>query len=133
MIAYQCDPNSILQAPFQTKKGTHRIAAYSSIMKRLKARGHSVDLKILDNKDSADYRRVIEEEWCVKFQLVPLDVHCRNAAERFIQMFEARFLSILAGINPTFSKYLWDLLLNQTEITLKLLHQATLDPSISAW
>ena len=60
MIAYHCDSNTILQAPFQTNKYTHLIAAYSSIMKRLKSRGHSNDLQILNNKSSADYRRVIE-------------------------------------------------------------------------
>ena len=60
MIAYHCDSNAILQAPFQTNKYTHLIAAYSSIMKRLKSRGHSNDLQILNNKSSADYRRVIE-------------------------------------------------------------------------
>ena len=84
MIAYHYDYNAILQLPFYTKKDTQRIAAYSSIMKRLKARGHSVNLQILNNKASADYRCVIEEEWHAKFQLVPLDVHCRNVAERAI-------------------------------------------------
>jgi hypothetical protein len=48
-------------------------------------------------------------------------------------MFKDHFLAILAGINSTFPPYLWDLLLPQAELTLNLLHQATLNPRISAW
>ena len=133
MIAYHCNYNAILQAPFQTKKDTHHISAYSSIMKCLKSRGHSVDLQILNNESSDDYRLVIEEEWQVNFQLFPPDVHCRNAAKRAIQTFKARFIYVLAGVEPTFPKFLWDILLDQTKLTLNLIHQATLYPSISAW
>ena len=75
MFAYHCNFNAIPQATLQTKKDTHSIADYSSIMKRLKSSGHSTDLQILDNEASGDYRRVIDEEWHVKFQLVPLDVY----------------------------------------------------------
>ena len=58
MIAYHCDYNTILQSPFKTKKDTHQVSAYSSIIKRLKARDHSVELKILDNEASAEYMHV---------------------------------------------------------------------------
>ena len=101
-------------------------------MKRLKDRGHIVDLQILDNEASTDYRRIIKEEWHVKLQLVLPDVHRRNTTELAIQTSNAHFLSVLAGVDPTLPKYMWDLLLNQTEPTLILLLQATLDPSISA-
>ena len=97
----------ILQAPFQIKKDTHRISAYSSIIKRLKYRGYRVDLQIHNKKSSADYRRDIEEEFYVKFQLVPPDVHRHNTNERDIQLFKAHFLYILAGVDPTSSKCLW--------------------------
>ena len=33
MIAYHCDSNTILQAPFFNRKDKHRIRAYNSIMK----------------------------------------------------------------------------------------------------
>ena len=48
-------------------------------------------------------------------------------------MFKAHFLSILAGVAPYFPRNLWNLLLPQTELTLNLLRQATLDPTQSAW
>ena len=53
VIAYNCDLNTILQAPFANSKNKHRIRVYSSIMKRLAYRGHQVDVQILDNKVSA--------------------------------------------------------------------------------
>ena len=102
-------------------------------MNCLKAHGHSVDLQILDNKSSAEYRRVIEEDWNVKFQLVPTDVYRRNAAERVIQTFKDHFISVFAGVDPTSPKCQWDPLLDQTKLILNLLHQSTLDPSISDW
>ena len=42
-------------------------------------------------------------------------------------------ISILAGVAPDFPRNLWSLVLPQTELTLILLRQATLDPSISSW
>ena len=61
MITYHCNSNTILLAQFQTNNETNRIAAYSSVMKRLNDRVHSVDLQIFYNEASADYRRVLEE------------------------------------------------------------------------
>ena len=133
MIAYHCDSNTILTAPFKTKSDKHRIEAYNSIMKRIKARGHKVDLQILDNECSAEYKRVMEEEWNIKFQLVPPEVHRRNIAERAIRTFKDHFLATLAGVAADFPPYLWDILLEQAEITVNLLRQATLNPRISAW
>jgi hypothetical protein len=43
------------------------------------------------------------------------------------------FLAIIAGLPPVFPRYLWDLLLPQTELTLNLLRQSSITPSMSAW
>ena len=45
MIAYHCDSNTILQAPFVNRKDKHRIRAYNSIMNKLTDRGHHVDIQ----------------------------------------------------------------------------------------
>ena len=99
-------------------------------MIRLKQRGHTVNLQLLDNKSSNKYRRVITEECKSDYQLVPPDVHRRNTSERAIRTFKAHLLALLSGINPAFPDYLWDKLLHQTELTLNLLHQATLAPHL---
>ena len=71
--------------------------------------------------------------WGAIYQLVPPNVHRRNLAERAIRTFKAHFLEILAGVYPNFPKYMWDNLLVQTELTISLLRQATLNQIISAW
>ena len=48
-------------------------------------------------------------------------------------MFKSHFIAILTGVAPDFPLNLWNLLLPQTEVTLNLLWQATIDPSRSAW
>ena len=133
MLAYHCDTNAILVEPFQSRHDRHRIPAYNRIMHRLTTRAHTVDHQVLDNEASAEYRRVITDDWKCTYQLVPPNVHRRNIAERAIQTFKAHFLSILAGLPSTFPNYLWDTLLPQTELTLNLLRQSHSAPAISAW
>ena len=133
MLAFNCDSNVILIEPFQPCHDRHRIAVYIRIMTRLQERGHAVDLQVLEKEASAEYRRTITQPWKGKFQLVPPDVHCRNAAEHAIRTFKAHFLASIAGVDRAFPSSLWDTLLPQMELTLKLLRQATLAPEISAW
>ena len=83
-------------------------------MQSLKERNHHVDLQILDNEASVEYKKLMTEKWKVKYQLVPPQIHRRNAAEREIRTFKAHFLSILAGVADDFPRNLWDLLIPQT-------------------
>ena len=59
--------------------------------------------------------------WDATYQLVPPNVHRLNISERAIVTFKAHFLAILAGVDPNFTKYIWDNLLVQTELTINLL------------
>jgi hypothetical protein len=132
MITYHSQQNVILCTPYANRTNKHGLAAYNSIMCRLANRGHNVDLKILDNKVSTKFKSTIEDMWKVQYQLIPSNVHCRNAAKRAIQTFKSHFLAIIVGISPAFPCYFWDLLLPQTELTRSLLHQSSIMPS-SAW
>ena len=42
-------------------------------MTRLKAAGLDVDLQVLDNEASKDYKEAMINKWKVKYQLVPPD------------------------------------------------------------
>ena len=44
MVAYHCNLNMILTAPFKSRSDKHRMLAYNDIMQRLKARGMLVNL-----------------------------------------------------------------------------------------
>jgi hypothetical protein len=101
-------------------------------MTRLTNKGHLDNLQILDNEASTEYKRTIKTKWKACFQLVPPHVHRRNQAERVIRTFKDLFIAILAGINKTFPKSLWDLLLPQAEMTVNLLRQSTILPTMSA-
>jgi hypothetical protein len=102
-------------------------------MRYLTNLGHKVDLQILDYNVSAKLKATIVDKWKVWYQLIPPNIHHCNAAKRAIQTFKSHFLAIIAGLPPAFPYYLWDLLLPQTELTLNLLHQSSITPSMSAW
>ena len=102
-------------------------------MQRLKEKDLLVELHILDNECSKEYQATIRKRWGFQFQLVPPDMHRRNAEEQSIRTFKSNFVAILAGVAPDFPHHLWDLLLPQTKMTLNLLRQATANPSISSW
>ena len=131
MITYHCDANVILAEPFASRKDKHRLLEYDKLMQRLRDNKLTVDLQILNNEASAEYKQVIKTKWNTNYQLVSTNTHRRNAAERSIRTFKAYFLSILTGVAPYFRSNLWDFLLPQTELTLNLLWKSTLDPSIS--
>ena len=103
------------------------------VISNLAAKGLNVDLQILDNEASAAYKYAITFKWKATLQLLPLDVHRRNRAERAIRTFKDHCLAILAGVDPKFPAYLWDLLLPQAEHTLNLLWKSHINPRISAW
>ena len=90
-------------------------------MQHLRDHQLRVDLQILDNQASADYKRLIKEKWKINYQLVPPNTHQSNMGERAIHNFKAHFISVLAGVAPNLPRNLWDLLLRQTEVTLNLL------------
>ena len=112
---------SRLAKPFASRNDKHRILAYDKIMQRLINNKLTVDLKILDNEASVEYKQAITEKWNANYQLVPPNMHQSNAAECAIRTFKDHFLSILSGVDTYFPRNLWDLLLPQTELTLNLL------------
>ena len=71
MIAYHCDANLILAEPFSSRKDTNQLLAYNKIMQRLTINKRLVDLQILDNEASSEYKRSIKTKWNANDQLVP--------------------------------------------------------------
>jgi hypothetical protein len=67
MIAFHADGTLILQQALKSKSDSHQIAAYNAIMTPLAAGGLSVNLQILDNKASAEYKKAITFKWNAKF------------------------------------------------------------------
>ena len=82
-----------------------------------------MDIQILDNEASAEYKTSMQEIWRVDYQLSLPNIHLRNAAELAIHILNAHALSIFSGIAEYFPKNLWDLLITQTKMTLNILRQ----------
>ena len=61
-IAYHCDSNSIIVSPFKSLDDKHRLLTYGAITQSLKDRNILVDLQILDNEASTEYKRIIKSE-----------------------------------------------------------------------
>ena len=61
------------------------------------------------------------------------NTHLSNAVEQVIHTFKYHLISIISGVAPDFPRNLWYILIPDTEVTLNLLCQTTLDPSRSAW
>ena len=57
MIAYHCYANMILAKPFASRKDKHSLLAYDNIMQILLNNKLTVDLQILGNEASAEYKR----------------------------------------------------------------------------
>jgi hypothetical protein len=86
---------------------------------------------ILDNKISETYKAEIKKNCTM--QLVPPGNHQQNLAERAIQTFKNHFKAITAGVDNNFPMNLWDRLLPQTVLTLNLLQQSNIAPTVSAY
>ena len=60
-------------------------------MQRLKEKNLQVDLQILNNECNKEYQATMQQKRNVTYQLVPPDLHRRNAAERVTKTFKAHF------------------------------------------
>ena len=68
------------------------MTGYNTIMQLLKDRDMLINLQILDNEASKEYKTLIKDKWNINYQLVPSHIHCQNAAERAIRKFKAHFI-----------------------------------------
>lgn len=132
MVCYDYDSNAILVAPLSNREVPTLVAAWKTIHQRLTANGHVTHSYILDNEFSEALRDSISDEK-LNFQLVPPYQHRTNAAERAIRTFKNHFCAGLATCDPDFPLREWDRLLPQAELTLNLLRNSRVNPSLSAW
>ena len=86
---------------------------------------------MLDNELSKELKQALTKKHNTH-ELVPPHTHCRNLAERAIQMFKHHFIAGLASVDPTFPIAEWDRLIHQAILTLNLLRTARVNPKLSA-
>ena len=132
MILYEYDSNAILARPFKTRQAKELVETWTKLFKDLTNNGHISKNFIMDNECSTEMKTALKK-YNLKYQLVPPEVHRRNAAERAIRTFKNHFLSCLATCNKNFPIREWDRLLPQTVMTLNMLRNTRLNPALSAY
>ena len=132
MVLYDYDANAILARPFKTRQAKELVETWTKLFNDLTKNGHTTKSFIMDNECSTEMKTALKK-YNLQYQLVPPDVHRRNAAERAIRTFKNHFLSCLATCNKNFPISEWDRLLPQTVMTLNMLRNTRLNPSLSAY
>ncbi len=131
MVLVEVDRNYINAEPMTNKSEGSIIKAYLILWTRLTELGTVQPIThILDNKVSEAYKAEIRKKCTM--QLVPPGNHQQNLAERAMQTFKTHFKTIITGVDDNFPINLWDRLLPQTVLTLNLLQQSNIAPTISA-
>jgi hypothetical protein len=133
MVMLEINSNVILVEPMKSCKDEEMIPAYNALLLRLKHAGIVPKKHVLDNKVSENMKNHIRNTCKFDMELVPPGCHRRNAAKVAIRNFKAHFLSILGGVADNFPPSLWDRLLPQTKITIKLFRQSNATPNVSAY
>jgi hypothetical protein len=132
MVLVEVDGNFIDAEPMKNKTAGSMIKAYLALWKQLTASGTAKPIThLLDKKASEEFKAEIRKKGTI--QLVPPDNHKQNLAERAIKTFKNHLKAILAGVDDGFPMRLWDKLLSQTILTLNLLCQSNVAPTVAAW
>ena len=125
--------NAIIVDPIRSHKDAELTRAYQTMILRLIRAEITPKKHILNNAVSEALKKIIQDEYKMKIELVPPGTHRRNASEVSIRNFKAHFLSVLAGTAQEFLPSLWNRLLLQAEITINLLRQSNETPNVSAY
>ena len=131
LVAYNFDSNSIHVRPLKSRHDNNTIKAYEEIYSMLTQQGLKPQLHWLDNEASKALKNFINKEQ-TEYQLTPLHIHRRNAAEQAIRTFKSHFISGLCSVDKNFPLHLWCRLLDQAELTLNMLRMSRINPNLSA-
>ena len=99
---------------------------------KLKKRGLTTKLHIIDNDVSEDLNQYFEDS-DVQLQLVPPHMHKINAAERNVITFKNHFIAALCTLEHLLPFYLWGRLLPQFTTTINMYWRSQLNPELSAY
>jgi hypothetical protein len=122
LILYEYDSNSVLSAPMKNEGEKDMVRAFKLLSHYLIIHGLKPSLKRLYNKASLALRNYLKKQ-VLDYQLAPRHIHRRDNAERVIRTFKNHFISGLCSVDTNFPLKLWDKVLPQATIILKLLRK----------
>ena len=131
-VLYSYGTNTILVKLLKNRTAQELLKAYSKIITYLSDRGYKPNMHFLDN-EAPDILQRYNIQQKIKYQLLPPNSHCRNAAEQAIRTWKNRFISGLCAVNPNFPLHLWDRLMPQSVMTLNMLWPSQRNQNISVY
>jgi hypothetical protein len=132
LVLYYYDTNNIPTNPMKNRGDQEMVRAYNKLVQELIDHGFKPRLQRLDIECSKLLGSLLNQH-DIQFQLAPVHMHRRNAAEKAIQTFKNHMVAGLCSVDPNFPLRLWDRLLPQATITINLMRQYRLIPKLSAY
>lgn len=132
VVVYDYNSNAIVCEPIKNRQSKEILNAFKKCEQKFTKYASTPTLYVLDNAASNDLKISLTKN-NQQYELVPPNIHQRNAAEKVIRTFKNHFLSGLASCDPTFPIQEWDRLLHQCEVTLNFLRKSCTNPKLSAW
>jgi hypothetical protein len=86
-VLYDYDSNAILAEPIKSRKQNELLRAYQTLTRHLRKQGLTPKLQRLDNECSEAMKEERDTQQ-IDWQLTPVGIHRRNAAERAIRTFK---------------------------------------------
>jgi hypothetical protein len=100
-VLYDYDSNAILAEPIKSRKQDELLWAYQKLTQQLRKWGLAPNLQRLDNECSQAMKDKMDTQQ-IDWQLTPVGIHRRNAAERAIRTLKKHLLAGLASTDDTF-------------------------------
>ena len=94
LVDYHYDTNNILNSPLKNRTGTCILNGITKIHDKLRKRGLTPKVHIMDNEVSEDFKQYFKDS-DIQFQLVPPHMYWRNSAERDVRTFKNHFIAAL--------------------------------------
>ena len=94
MVAMHIDSNYIAMEAIKNRTERQMMDTYQRIVDRCKGAGLILSNQILDNKASAEFKKLIKDSG-MEYELVPLGDYRRKCNERAIQIAKAHFIAIM--------------------------------------
>ena len=132
LVAYHYDANNIFTTTLKHRTWPCILSGITKIHNKLRKRGLTPKLHIMDNEVSEDLKKYVEDSY-IQFQLVAPHIHRKNAVERAMRNLKNHFIASICTVDPISPLYLYNRLFPQVSMTLNMLRRSRLNSGISAY
>ena len=128
-LLYEYNANAILTDPLQNRTGQEILIAYSKLHRYLTERGIQTKTHWIDN-EACEYLKQFDRKTQIYYQFSPPDTH-RKIGWRELSGYENHFFSGISETDKIIPMHLWEILLHQAQIKLKIIISSRRKPTIT--